>query len=364
MASLLALDFPLGPALVDELVECAMTSQAFCILDQRLSPRAREEALRLMGATHIRDENGTVALEGGCELEDGDALVMLTSGSSGTPKAAIHTWASLLASAEITQSALRGADTPVWVPCLPPAHIGGLSVLLRSVLNDAELRWPDNPGTGPREGATHIAVVRAQLSRYELGEYACVLLGGAKAPEHVANNVIATWGLTETASGIVYDGRALAHVRVKAIRGELCVQSPTLFRAYRDAPRPAYVDDEGTWFPTGDGGSVDDGQVRVQGRLQFVISTGGEKVWPEDLEKIFAAVDGLNDVAITGVDDPEWGQRVVALVVSARSVDEELRARAIEHLGPWAVPKEIRYVTAIPRTSNGKIRRSALVNLF
>jgi len=363
VTSLLALDLPLGPTLVEELTECAMTSQAFCIIDQRLSPRAREAALVALGATHVRDDSGTTTLSTGAGVDEGDALVMLTSGSSGAPKAAIHTWESLIASAALTQSTLRGEVAPIWMSCLPPSHIGGLAVLLRSVLNDAELRFGDDLSSGPTMGATHIAVVRPQLARYDLSEYQVVLVGGAKPPSDVPANVRATWGLTETGSGIVYDGLPLPDVEVRSLNGELCVRTPTLFRSYRDSARPAVTIDGVEWFPTGDAGDVIDGRVSVRGRLAFVITTGGEKVWPDDVEQLFATASGVRDVAITGVDDDEWGQRVVALVVADSPIDDELKRLAHEHIGPWAKPKEIRYVAAIPRTANGKIRRDALAHL-
>jgi len=361
VASLVALDFPLGPALVDELVDCAMTSQAFCVLDQRLSTRQQAEALQLMGATHIRDASGTRPLDSGRDVEEGDALVMLTSGSSGTPKAAVHTWASLVASARITQESLRGDTPPVWLPCLPAAHIGGLAVLLRSVLSDADLRFSDDINAGPSLGATHISVVRTQLVRHDLSQYQTVLVGGAKPPGDLPSNVIATWGLTETGSGIVYNGTPLEEVDVVSINGELCVRTPTLFRTYRDAARPEVFDEQGAaWYPTGDGGTVTDGVVAVRGRLGSVINTGGEKVWPEDVEAAIATIEGISEVAVTGVADPEWGQRVVALIVARESQDDAIRAIVSDRLGPWAKPKEIRYVAALPRTSNGKIRRDAL----
>jgi O-succinylbenzoic acid--CoA ligase len=340
-----------------------MTSQAFCILDRRLSPRKQTEMLELLGATHIRNEDGDVALTTGSPVEESDALVMLTSGSSGTPKAVIHTWSSLIASAELTQRTLRADTAPVWLATLPPAHIGGLAVLLRHVLNDAELRWGEL-ADGPRQGATHVSVVRTQLARHDLSGYHSVLVGGGPAPVDRGANVIATWGMTETGSGVVYDGRALPDVRVAAFNGELHVQSPTLLRAYRDRPRPEFIDESGErWFPTGDGGQVIDGKVSVFGRLGSVITTGGEKVWPEDLEALFATLNEVQDIAVTGVDDDEWGQRVVALVVSTESLDERLRSMAAAHIGPWAKPKEIRYVAAIPRTGNGKIIRTALAHL-
>ena len=362
--SLVALDFPLGPSLVDEIVSCAMTSEAFCVLDQRLSARSKRETLSLLGATSVRSSDGEVTLEGGSPVDEGDALVMLTSGSSGTPKAAIHTWASLVASARITQESLRGDTVPVWLPCLPPAHIGGLAVILRSVLNDAELRFSDDLSAGPALGATHISVVRTQLHRYDLSGYQHVLLGGAKPPTALPANVTTTWGMTETGSGIVYDGLPLPEVRVTVINGELCVQSPTLFRRYRTHERPVVIDDNGaSWFPTGDAGTYVDGVVSVRGRIGSVITTGGEKVWPEDLEALLSQVEAIADVAVTGVDDPEWGQRVVALVVARDNLDDHIASLVAERIGPWAKPKEIRYVTAIPRTSNGKIRRDTLATL-
>ena len=228
------------------------------------------------------------------------------------------------------------------------------------------LIWENDIERGPERGATHIAVVRTQLARHDFSNYECVLVGGGRAPLDRPKNVITTWGMTETGSGVVYDGLPLPGVEITTINGEICVDSPTLFRSYRNTPRPEIFDQSGRgWFPTGDGGSFVDGRLSVFGRLQYVISTGGEKVWPEDLESVLHTVPGVRDVGVTGVDDPQWGQRIVALVVSDRPhIDEELRSVAEESIGPWAKPKEIRYVVALPRTDNGKLQRHSLNNLF
>jgi fatty-acyl-CoA synthase len=102
----------------------------------------------------------------------------------------------------------------------------------------------------------------------------------------------------------------------------------------------------------------------VHGRLGFVINTGGEKVWVEDLESALARVPGVRDIAVTSTEDPEWGARVIALVVTdGEHIDDELREAALHAIGPWAKPKEIRYVAALPRTSNGKLRRGDLPHL-
>jgi o-succinylbenzoate---CoA ligase len=366
---LTALDLELGPEFEATLRRYVASARAVCVLDRRLSPRGRREQLEALGATHVDDGSGPVALVGGAPVDDEVGLVMLTSGSSGRPKAAELTWAALSASAALTQSSLRRNAAPVWYPVLPATHIGGLAVLLRAILSDGSLVWgdADHLEEGPSRGATHVAVVRAHLARYDLSRYETVLLGGARPPQTLDSNVITTWGMTETGSGIVYDGYPLPGVDVAASDGELLVRTPTLFRSYRDAARPSAIGPDGRndWFPTGDAGEVVDNRVRVRGRLAYVINTGGEKVWPEDLEGVLSRVAGVRDVAVTGVDDEEWGQRVLALVVTdGEPCDDALREVAAEHVGPWAKPKEIRYVAAIPRTSNGKIRRGDLAHLF
>jgi o-succinylbenzoate---CoA ligase len=366
--SLLAIDLPLGPALELTLRECATRRQPFCILDRRLSLRRREEELAALGATSILSAEGTRERPEGRDVDDEIGLVMLTSGSSGSPKAVELTWDALVASAELTQSSLRAETPPVWFPCLPANHIGGLAVLLRAVLSDATLLWTgdDDVQRAGHEGATHVSLVRTQLARFDVRSFYRVLLGGARPPEHVPANVMTTWGMTETGSGIVYDGVALHGVDVASVDGELCVRTPTLFRSYRTSPRPRTTGPDGRddWFPTGDAGTVTEGRVSVRGRIGFVINTGGEKLWPEELEAALSTLPEVADIAVTGVLDPEWGQRVVALVVSnGAQLDDAIRSTAADRIGPWAKPKEIRYVTAIPRTTNGKIRRGDLEHL-
>jgi len=364
-----ALDLTLGVELEAAIRRCADAGEAFCVLDQRLSPRRRDEELNWLGATSILDAQGRHERPEGQLVDDDVGLVMLTSGSSGEPKAAELTWDALRASAELTQRTLRTDTAPVWYPCLPANHIGGLAVLLRAILSDAVLLWgsADELNQAPNEGATHVALVRRQLARFDVSGYYRVLLGGGRPPLALPENVVTTWGMTETGSGVVYDGVALPGVDVVALDGELCVRTPTLFSSYRHAPRPSVTGPDGRddWFPTGDAGEVTNSRVRVCGRMGFVITTGGEKLWPEDLEAVLAALDGVLDVAVTGVEDPEWGQRVVALVVSdGQKIDNAIEREANERVGPWAKPKEIRYVAAIPRTDTGKIRRGELTNLF
>lgn len=369
MHSLLALDLPLGPSLELAIRRCVDDGLAFCVLDQRLSPSRRARELELLAATGVLDQDGRSKLRAGRGVDHEVGLVMLTSGSSGTPKAAELSWDALRASAVLTQATLRGDGPPAWYPCLPANHIGGLAILLRAVFDDATLVWgpPERLDEAPSLGATHIAVVRTQLARFDLSGFHKVLLGGARPPETRGDNVVTTWGMTETGSGVVYDGYALPGVDIASSDGEIIVRSPTLFRSYRNAPRPSTTGPDGrdNWFPTGDAGVVENGRVSVLGRLGFVINTGGEKLWPEDLELVLGGIEGIRDVAVTALADPEWGEKVVALVVSDSSdLDEKIADLALERIGPWAKPKLIRYVRDIPRTGNGKIRRDELSGLI
>ena len=358
----------LGPALEVAIRTCVERSKAFCVLDQRLSQRQRADELKHLGATAVLESGERVTLHSGQEVDPDIALVMLTSGSTGTPKVAELTWDALRASASLTQATLRHDGAPVWYPCLPANHIGGLAVLLRAILDEATLYWGDGDLTnGPRAGASHIAVVRPQLARFDLSGYATVLLGGARPPSDLGANVVTTWGMTETGSGVVYDGYALPGVEIATLDGELIVRSPTLFRSYRTHERPRVTGHDGRsdWFPTGDVAEIVDSRLSVKGRLGFVINTGGEKLWPEDLESVIAKLHGVRDVAVTSSPDPEWGERVIALIVSdGTRFDDAIRNLAQDEIGPWAKPKEIRYVAALPRTSNGKLRRGDLANLY
>ena len=350
----------------ESLARLVETETAFCVVDQRISPNLKAKQLQTLGATHLLTSEGEVALSAGTEVDPSVGVVMLTSGSSGDPKAAELSWDALEASARITSAALA-IDTPsLWAPALPANHIGGLAVLLRSAFGFAELLWASDIATAPELGATHISVVQAQAVRSDLSRYKRVLIGGAKPPANLSPNMIATWGMTETGSGIVYDGVALPEVEVVAVEGELLVRTPTLFTRYRTGERPHALGPDGyaDWFPTGDAGSLSDGVVKVFGRLGSVINTGGEKVWPEQLENILRDFPGIIEIGITSVDDAQWGQAIVAVAVADRPIVlEELAEFADAHVGPWAKPKHFVLAEGLPRTANGKIRRRALADL-
>jgi O-succinylbenzoic acid--CoA ligase len=365
MPKVVALELTDGQRLFDALRQCYDDGHTACVLDPRDSRTRRSAVMASLRPTHHLTDDGTAICDGGVPSLDGDGVIVLTSGSSGPPKAAVLTWDALRASAEMSTLALqRGASTRWWAN-LTPVHVGGLAVYLRSLFHNQVPIFASTQRDALRQGATHVAVVRTQLQREGFSDFELVLLGGGPPPPDVPANVVTTWGMTETASGVVYDGVALPSVALRIVDDEIHVASPTLLRAYRDGVDPTYRDDDDVrWLPTGDVGELRGGILHVRGRRDYVINTGGEKVWPDDLERALSECAGVRDVAVFGRDDDEWGQRVVVWCVSDRTAHElagEFRERAVEAIGRWAVPKEVEVVKEIPRTSNGKIRRSELI---
>jgi O-succinylbenzoic acid--CoA ligase len=333
-----------GPAFVDGLRRAWDAGDAVLPVDPRLPGPARRALLD--------------AVEPDRPVEPGDALVVATSGTTGRPKGVVLTHDAVAASAEATSERLAvDPATDRWLSCLPLAHVGGLSVVLRAQHTGTPLTFDAD------EPATLVSLVATQLRRMDVSRFRTVVLGGAAPPADRPANCVVTYGMTETGSGVVYDGRPLAGVEVREVGGELHVRGPMLLRAYRDGHDPRDADG---WLATGDAGSVAaDGTVTVQGRLGDVVVSGGEKVWPDPVEAALATVPGVREVAVAGRADPEWGQRVVAWVVPADPTApptlEALRAAAKEVLPAYAAPRELVVVERLPRTALGKLRRSGLV---
>jgi o-succinylbenzoate---CoA ligase len=352
---LVPIDLPGGPDFVDALRRVWNDGDAILPIDPRL-PRPAVELL--LSAMRLDEP-----------VEDGDALVVATSGTTGEPKGVVLTHDAVRASALATSSRLNvDPSTDVWLACLPLAHVGGLSVVTRAIVTGTPLVV--QPGFDLEEviraaadGATLVSLVATALQRVDASVFRAIVLGGSAPPAELPSNVVTTYGMTETGSGIVYDGVPLdgVDVAVDATSGEISVRGPMLLRCYRDGLDPKDADG---WLRTGDVGSLEDGRLHVLGRVDDVIITGGEKVWPEAVEALLIALPSVCEVAVIGRDDDEWGQRVVAVVVpsdpAAPPTLDELRSTVKEHLGPWAAPRELERCESLPRTPLGKIRRGAL----
>lgn len=334
-------------------------------VDQRLPSDAQLALIERMGASVVVDESGRHRRRGGWPTEPADALVMATSGSTGEPKGAVLTHDAIAANAMATSSAL-GVDPSVdrWLACLTLAHVGGLAVVVRALLTDTALEVHDGfdavaVAAAADRGATLTALVPTALARIDAAAFRSILLGGSAMPARRPANTVATYGLTETFSGVVYEGWPLDGVELRTRDGEVQLRCPMLLRCYRDGTDPRT--DDG-WFGTGDAGSVaDDGRLSVFGRVDDMITSGAEKVWPVAVERILAEVPGVAEVAVVGRSDPEWGQAVTAVVVptdpARPPTADELREAVKSQLPAYCAPRAVELVDALPTTPLGKTQR-------
>ncbi len=375
MPELRAVDLPAGPGFVDALRAAWDAGDAVLPLDRRLPRPAVDALLDSLRPTVVVDGDGLHRRAGGRPTEPGDALVVATSGTTGEPKGVVLTHDAVRTSAAATSARLAvdpGVDR--WVACLPLAHIGGLSVVTRALVSDTPCTVLDGFDAGEvrrlaGSGATLVSLVATALRRTDASGYRVVLLGGAAPPERLPPNVVTTYGMTETGSGVVYDGRPLDGVELSlgdgrdgTAEGEILVRGPMVLRCYRDGSDPCLA---GGWLPTGDAGRLEpDGLLTVFGRMAEVIVTGGEMVWPTPVEGLLSASRAVAEAAVWKRADPEWGERVVAWVVpedpAAPPTLGELRDLVSARLAPWAAPRELVVVGALPRTASGKVVRDRL----
>ena len=297
-----------------------------------------------------------------------------TSGSTGVPKGVELSAAALRHSARASLDRVGARPGERWLCCLPVTHVAGLAVLVRSLVSGTEpvLAERADAGTVAASGCAHVSLVPTQLQRLLLqagprtDTAGRVLLGAAGRGRRAAGlldaardagvPVVTTYGMTETCGGCVYDGVPLDGVRAEVRDdGRIWISGPVLFSGYLGGPRaPA----DG-WFRTGDLGLLDaEGRLTVRGRADDVINTGGHKVVPGEVAAALQSCPGVREAAVVGQPDPEWGERVVAVVVPADPGDppalELLRRHVRERLPRYAIPSRVVMVDAVPMLPSGK----------
>jgi o-succinylbenzoate---CoA ligase len=268
--------------------------------------------------------------------------------------------------------ALGRDPAELWLCALPLAHVGGLSIVLRSAIYGTSALVHERFETErvlaalmAPAGATVVSLVPTTLQRLldaglrDPPALRWALLGGAPAPPALEGHAAAagvpvatTYGLTEACSQVTTLGAPLfcTRVRLTGDDGEILVSGPTV------APAAGPV------LATGDLGAWSaDGALRVVGRKADTIVTGGENVAPAEVEAVLEAHPEVAEAAVHARVDAEWGEAVVATVVADGDVgDEELRAWCAARLAAFKVPKAIAFATALPRTPSGKLVRREL----
>jgi O-succinylbenzoic acid--CoA ligase len=330
-------------------------------LDPSLPGEATRRLLGRLRPDRLIDDSGENVLPSGEGAAEGTAAVLLTSGTTGEPKAVELSRSALEAAARLTNARLRAALGDVWLCPLPLHHIAGLAILWRAEELGAPVHLlPEGsfePARLTRSGANFTSLVPTMLKRAldedaDLSDFKAILVGGAAIPQDLVDRgraaglkLVRTYGMTETCGGVVYDGLPLDGVEVAIDPGgRIRLRTPTVMNGYRGAPEAsAEVLQEG-WFLTSDEGVVEDGRLKVLGRLDSVIVTGGEKVDPREVAECLLHHPDVREARVFGAPDADWGQRVEAAVrISAGSSirDEDLAAFVREHLPGYMVPKRI-----------------------
>jgi len=310
------------------------------------------------------------------------------------------TRAALRASANATHERLGGQGQ--WLLAMPAHHIAGIQVLIRSlVAGTAPVAMDLTGGFNPSAFASatdeidsvataYTALVPTQLTRLldsadgrkALTRYAAVLLGGAAAPSRLltaardaGTQVVTTYGMSETAGGCVYDGRALDVSRVQLEDdGRIRLGGATLALGYLGETAltaESFSEDLAgeAWFRTDDVGHLDSGGgLVVDGRIDDLINTGGVKVAPRLVEEALAQLDSVAEAVVVGIADPEWGHVVSAAVVVTQGGSpptlQDVRARLRGILPDHALPRRLAILPWLPLVGPGKPDRAAIRRHF
>jgi O-succinylbenzoic acid--CoA ligase len=356
---------------------CLLLGAAAVPIDLRLATGERESRMRGVGLSVEGLLEGPALSEATPHRAEAVATVMYTSGSTAAPKQVRLTYGNWLWNALGSAVALGLDADERWLCPMPLAHVGGLSILLRSTIYATTVVLPGRfdveavqAELSDRERRiTLVSLVPTMLSRLlDAGlerppTLRWALLGGGPIPPALLRRalearvpVASTYGMTEACSQIATRGWPLTGVEVRvAGDGELLVRGPTV--------APGALGPDG-WLHTGDLGALDEhGRLTVIGRRSDTIITGGENVAPAEVEAVLLEHAAVADAAVHARADAEWGERLVASVVlrdGAQASAEELRRHCAGRLAPYKVPKTVELTQALPRTVSGKLLRGEL----
>ena len=298
------------------------------------------------------------------------SLLVATSGSTGTPKEIGITSAALLASARASNKFLKATKGQTWSLLLPLTHIAGINVLVRSIELESEpIDLRNHVGTYP--DADFTAIVPTQLFNALNGDAdllshlkgtKAVLVGGAALSEELRSqgiasgiNIITTYGMTETCGGCIYNGESLDGVNFELTEDQ---------RVKISGPVLADVENESGWFLTQDIGEILDGKLKVIGRADDVIITGGENISLSAIESELNKKFPQLLVAAFATSDNKWGQ---VLHVAVQTHDENLKPQIsqalVSAIGKHAKPKSVILLDKLPQIGVGKVDRTSLAKL-
>ncbi|GGA76439.1 o-succinylbenzoate--CoA ligase [Ornithinibacillus halotolerans] len=354
-----------------------------------------------------------VHLTGAKEIEllseldlDDPFTIIYTSGTTGFPKGVIHTFGNHWWSAIGSALNLGISDKDKWLAVLPYFHVGGLSIFIKSVIYGMPVyhlnRFSEDVFLDAiyNRGVTIASVVTVMVQRImeQLGEkvfpehFRCMLLGGGPAPVPLLEQaalkkipVFQSFGMTETSSQIVTlsprdalrkigsAGKALfpAQIKIEGTTlneiGEIFVKGPMVTKGYYNNDLANRDSFHNGWLSTGDLGYIDDeGFLYVVDRRKDLIISGGENIYPSEIESVLTGFPGVKEVGVTGKPDERWGQSPIAFIVPQNDYvrKEDILDYAKDKLAKYKLPKEIHFVNSLPRNASNKLVRNKLMDLI
>ncbi|MFR0608226.1 o-succinylbenzoate--CoA ligase [Limosilactobacillus balticus] len=326
------------------------------------------------------------------------ASIMYTSGTTGKPKGVLQTFGNHFYSAVSSALNLGLSSADKWLCVAPIFHISGFSIIMRGLVYGMTVRLVEKFRAEEierilaNEEVTIMSVVPFMLKKliqqqnktniHYNSAFRCMLLGGGTIDRETLETclqrsipVVQCYGMTETCSQIVAlrsvdallklgsVGQPLFSTQLKLSKdGEILLKTPALTPGYLNLPDklPSKMIDG--WYRTGDIGHLDkEGYLYIDGRADEMLISGGENIFPQEVEQVYQRYPQINEVAVVGQTDPVWGQVPVAFVVSDRRLSTaELINYGYEHLARYKVPQHYIFVSELPKNASGKIRRFML----
>ncbi|MGK0205193.1 MAG: O-succinylbenzoic acid--CoA ligase [Planctomycetota bacterium] len=326
--------------------------------------------------------------------------ILYTSGTSGTPKGVVLARGNFEASAKASQQRLGHNQHDRWLATLPLHHIGGLSMLVRAVLDGAAVvlephfeakRAAQALLNGDVTMASFVATSLARtLDEFPSGARAAsmraILVGGGPVPPTLATRarsaglpVATTYGLTEACSQVATQRPSLddnddnpclplAGTEIQIVDDEILVRADSVMQGYWRRPDASDATIKDGWLRTGDLGALDSqGGLQVFSRRSDLIVSGGENIYPAEVERVLLEHPDVSECAVFGISDAQWGQRVEAAIIAnpeCKPTGTVLEAWCRQHLANFKVPRRFHLTEDLPRTAAGKVRRSALAKTF
>lgn len=326
------------------------------------------------------------------------ASIMYTSGTTGKPKGVLQTFGNHFYSAVSSALNLGLSSADKWLCVAPIFHISGFSIIMRGLIYGMTVRLVEKFRAEEierilaNETVTIMSVVPFMLKKliqqqnktntHYNSAFRCMLLGGGTIDRETLEAclqrsipVVQCYGMTETCSQIVAlrsadallklgsVGQPLFSTQLKLSKdGEILLKTPALTPGYLNLPDklPSKMIDG--WYRTGDIGHLDkEGYLYIDGRADEMLISGGENIFPQEVEQVYQRYPQINEVAVVGQNDSVWGQVPVAFVVSERRLSTtKLMNYGYEHLARYKVPQQYIFVSELPKNASGKIRRFML----